>query len=299
MITLWMIACGLLTIGFAILIIKLVLIKRDIRQLGRKLSDIAHTDTNARLGTSTFDKSISALIQSINVMLKKNRKDHIQAKRTEATLKRAITNISHDLRTPLTAARGYLQMLESPDLDPATRARYLEIIGGRLDSLSVLMSNLFEFAQVIEGNTTFEIQEVNISNILRDALSEAYRELEYKGFRVDVDIPDAPVVWRCDLDALRRVLQNLLKNVCVHGEGYLRVRLDGKQMEISNRAPGLDQLDVEQLFERFYTADASRSNQSTGLGLAIARELIERMGGTLTADREGDMLVMRLELPRN
>jgi len=296
MIVLW-IACGLLTVALIVMVFKLCLMKNDIRQLGNKLSDVAHTDTNARLATNTFDKSITALIRSINAMLKKNRQDHFQALRTEAELKRAITNISHDLRTPLTAARGYLQMLESSDLDAETRARYVEIIRGRLDSLGILMSDLFEFARIIEGNTTFEIQEVNISNALRDALSEAYRELEYKGFRVDVDIPDAPVVCQCDPDALRRVLQNLLKNVCVHGKRYLRVRLDEHQVEISNQADGLDKLDVEQLFERFYTSDASRSNQSTGLGLAIARELTERMGGKLTAQKDDDMLVMRLALP--
>ncbi|MCL2367816.1 MAG: sensor histidine kinase, partial [Oscillospiraceae bacterium] len=110
MIALW-IACGLLTVALIAAVCKLVLMKNDIRQLGNKLSGIVHTDTNARLITRTFDKSVSALIQSINAMLKKNRKDHFEAQRTEAELKRAITNISHDLRTPLTAARGYLQML--------------------------------------------------------------------------------------------------------------------------------------------------------------------------------------------
>ena len=296
MIAVWIPACGLLAIGFAILFIKLVLMKRDIRQLGMKLSDIAHIDTNARLLTNTFDKSISGLIQSINAMLKKNRRDHFEARRTEAELKRAITNISHDLRTPLTAARGYLQMLESADPDAETRARYIAIIRGRLDSLSVLMSNLFEFARIIEGNTTFDLQEINIGNALRDALSEAYRELEYKGFTVDADIPDAPVICRCDPDALQRVLQNLLKNVCVHGKQYLRVRLTDNRIEIANKAEGLDQIDVSHMFERFYTSDASRNNQNTGLGLAIAKELTERMGGKLTADRDKDMLVMGITL---
>ena len=294
-----LILCITLGILLALCLLRLFLLKQDIRQLSNKLSDIAHIDTNARLATHTFDKSVSRLIQSINAMLKKNRMDHIAAKRTEAELKRAITNISHDLRTPLTAARGYLQMLESSDLDPVTRARYVEIIGGRLENLSALMGNLFEFAQVIEGNTVFEIQAVNISNALRDALSESYRELEHKGFRVEIDIPEAPVLCRCDPDALRRVLQNLLKNVCVHGRGELRVRLREGVIEIANRADGLERMDVAQLFERFYTSDASRSNQNTGLGLAIARELTERMGGALLAEKDEDMLVMRLVLPQD
>jgi len=294
-----LILCITLGILLALCLLRLFFLKHDIRQLSNKLSDIAHIDTNARLATRTFDKSISDLIQNINAMLKRNRQDHFNAQRTEAALKRAITNISHDLRTPLTAARGYLQMLESADLDPETRARYTEIIRGRLDSLAVLMSNLFEFAKIIEGNTTFEIQEVNITNTLRDALCEAYRELEYKRFQVDTDIPDTPVICRCDPDALQRVLQNLLKNVCIHGKEYLRVRLDGNQIEISNKGDGLDKIDVAHMFERFYTSDASRNNKNTGLGLAIAKELTERMGGKLSASRAGDMLTMHIVLPQD
>ncbi|MCL2367707.1 MAG: HAMP domain-containing histidine kinase, partial [Oscillospiraceae bacterium] len=226
-----------------------------------------------------------------------NRKDHFEAQRTEAELKRAITNISHDLRTPLTAARGYLQMLESPDIDAETRSRYLEVIRGRLDNLTVLMSDLFEFARIIEGNTTFDIQQVNIGNALRDALSEAYGELERKGFTMVVDIPNAPNTCLCDPDALRRVLQNLLKNVCIHGKEYLRIRLAEGKIEISNKADGLNKIDVAHMFERFYTSDASRNNKNTGLGLAIAKELTERMGGQLLASKENDVLVMQIVLP--
>ena len=291
-----LILCITLGILLAACLLYLFLLKRDIRQLNNKLSDISYIDTNARLATSTFDKHVSDLVQDINVMLKRNRQNHFDAQRTEAELKRAITNISHDLRTPLTAARGYLQMLESSDIDEETSAHYIEIIRGRLDSLSTLVNDLFEFARIIEGNTVFDIQKVNIGNALRDALSEAYGELERKGFAVEVEIPDVPVNRYCDMDALRRVLQNLLKNVYTHGKDQLRIRLTDKTIEIANKADGLDKIDTEQMFERFYTSDASRSNKNTGLGLAIAKELTERMNGQLLANKEDDMLVMRVAL---
>ena len=295
--SLTIVLCIVLGIFFVACLLYVFLLKRDIRQLNNKLSDIAHIDTNARLVTNTFDKRISDLVQSINDMLRRNRKDHYDVRRIEAELKRAITNISHDLRTPLTAARGYLQMLESPDLDVKTRARYLDIISGRLDSLGILMNNLFEFARIIEGNTTVDIQQVNVSNILRDSLSEAYGELERKGFTVDVDIPEAPVICLCDTDALRRVLQNLLKNVYYHGKEYLRVRLSDGRIEITNKTDDLNKLDVEHIFERFYTADTARTNKSTGLGLAIATELTHRMSGKISAKKDDDMLVISIQLP--
>lgn len=271
-------------------------IKRDLRRMSAMLDEIAGSDTNMRLTTGTSDKDVAALAVSINVMLERNRREHFEKVRAEAALKRAVTNISHDLRTPLTSALGYLQLLESPEHDDENTAQYLEIIRGRLNALSELMETLFEFARIIEGATVIDIQKVNIGNELRDVLSECYTELESKGFTVDVDIPDAPVICLCDKDALRRVLQNLLKNAYTHGREYLRVRLDGGIIEIANKADGLDELDTERIFERFYTADASRTSKNTGLGLAIVKELTARMGGQVNASISGDMLVVQVSL---
>ena len=293
--TIAIIACGIFAIGFAAVLIRLLLIKRDVRKMGEKLSDITQTDTNAQLTTQTFDKDVVALVQSINSTLERNRQDYFELKRTEAILKRTITNISHDLRTPLTAAHGYLQMLESAELCEETKMQYLKIIDGRLNNLGVLMSDLFEFSRIIERSLELEMSQINLGNALRDALSDAYLELKRKGFTVETDISDTPVMCHCDGDALRRVLQNLLKNVYVHGKEFLSVRLIGNRIEISNRADNLDKVEIASIFERLYTADSSRSNKNTGLGLAIAKELTERMGGRLDASVEDDMLTMRLE----
>jgi len=274
-------------------------IKHDLKNINRKLVEIVGSDTNAQLTTDTHDGDVAALAATINTVLEQNRRVHFEKGRAEAALKRAVTNISHDLRTPLTAALGYMQMLETSDLDSATQARYVETVKGRLEALSELMNSLFEFARVIEGDTVFDIKEVNICNILRDALSESYAELEAKGFTVDISIPDAPVMCQCDESAIRRVLQNLLKNACVHGKEYLRVSLTDSVIEIANKADGLTDLDTEQIFERFYTADASRTSKNTGLGLAIAKELTERMGGHIMAGVNGELLVMRVfEFPQ-
>jgi len=271
--------------------------KRELQRLRHQLDVIIETDTNARLTTATSDRDVAAFAVSINAMLERNRHDLYEKNRAEAALKRAVTNISHDLRTPLTSALGYLQMLESTDLDGDARARYVEIAKGRLEALSALMNSLFEFARVIEGDAELDIIAVNISNVLRDALSEFYVEFEARGFAVGVSIPDAPEIRLCNEDALRRILQNLLKNVCVHGKEFIRVRLDDGAIEIANKADFLAEHDIENLFERFYTADASRTSKNTGLGLAIAKELAVRMGGHITADLDGELFVIRVALP--
>lgn len=291
-----LIVCILLGLLLAAALLKWFLLKRDIRQLLAKLEAIIQSDTNARLTTDTFDKDIVRLAESINKMLQRNRRDLFEKYRAEADLKRAITNISHDLRTPLTSALGYLQMMEAASLEEETRSRYIAIVRGRLEVLSQLMNSLFEFARVIEGTTSYVLQKVNIGNPVRDALLAHYAELEEKGFVVDAEIPDTPVYCLCDGDVLRRILQNLLKNVCIHGHSFLRIRVENGVIEIANKADGLNELDTERIFERFYTADASRTSKNTGLGLAIVKELVLRMDGTITAGVTGECLVIRLTL---
>jgi len=302
-------ACVILGIGCFAILAKWLLLKGDIREMGNKLAEIAHIDTNVLVTTSTFDNDIANLSQSINDVLQKSRQDYYQVQRLEATLKRAITNISHDLRTPLTSAKGYLQMAGNPGLETETLHRYHEIIRDRLEALTVLMDSLFAFSRAVEGNVT--LQSVNIGNILRDALAGSYAEIEDKGFIVESHIPDAPVYHVCDEDAMKRVVLNLVSNAVVHGNGYLRVSLsDGAGrspsgellahaawvIEIANKAKDLHLIDVDNIFERFYTADTSRTNKRTGLGLAIAKELIEKMGGSISAEKIDDLLVMRVWL---
>ena len=287
-------ACVVFGIGCFAILAKWLLLKSDIRDMGEKLAEIIPLDTNVLLTTATFDNNIANLSLSINDLLQKRRQDYFEVQRTEATLKRAITNISHDLRTPLTSAKGYLQMAASEGLEAETLHRYHEIIQDRLTALTVLMDSLFAFTQAVEGNVT--LQSVNIGNILRDTLAGSYIEIEKKGFIVESDIPDTPVYHICDEDAMKRVVLNLVSNAVVHGNGYLRVRFTGGVIEIANKAKDLHLIDAGNIFERFYTADTSRTNKRTGLGLAIAKELVEKMGGGISAVIDGDLLVMRVVL---
>ena len=284
------VACGILAVGFVAVLVRLVQVKRDLKKIGGKLKEIAQIETNTQLRTDTFDRDISNLIQGINDMLQKNRRSQIEVNRMEAILKRAITNISHDLRTPLTSAKGYLQMSENTALDEETRLRYFAIIRERLDALTILMDSLFAFSRAVEGDVS--LSRVNIGNTLRDALVGNFAELESKGFVVEADIPDTPVYCICDEDALKRVLQNLIANAVVHGKDYLHVQLLDGEIKISNKVDNLHHIDVNNIFERFYTADTSRTNKSTGLGLAIAKELVEKMNGRIFAEKIEDLLVV-------
>jgi len=289
---LWII-CGILAVILVFGLVRFLGVKKDIRQLGKRLDEIIRTDTNAQLTTQTFDKDIVSLAKSANDLLAKSRQDFFKAQRTEADLKRAISNISHDLRTPLTSAKGYLQMLAGADEEAVSR--YLGIIKGRLDTLTALMDNLFTFSRAMDENIF--VKKVNVGNVLKDAITDSYVELTRKGFTVESNITSSPVYWNCDEDALKRIFQNLVKNAYIHGNSYIRVTLKDNKIEIANKAAGLNEIDIARIFDRFYTADAARTHKRTGLGLAIAKELTQRMGGQISANKEGDMLVVVITLP--
>jgi len=294
MIIIWL-ACGLLSIGFIAVVLKLILLKKDIRQLSDMMNIITKTDTNAHLYTNTFDHDIVDLSENMNQLLEKHRQIYLKIDNAQNDLKRAITNISHDLRTPLTSVKGYLQMVESGDFDAETNMRYLAIIRDRLDILSVLMDNLFAFSRAIESNIVLE--PVNIGYILRDTLAGSFAEIKNSGFIVETTIPDDPIYWICEEEALRRILQNLISNAISHGKDFLCIKLSDDVLEIANKAANIAQIDEHDIFERFYTADVSRSNKRTGLGLAIAKELTDKMDGNISARKVDDMLVISLYFP--
>jgi len=272
--------------------------KREVRKLNLALLAIVETDTNSQLTTNAAGGGIAQFVATINLLLEGDRRRIFETTRAEANLKRAITNISHDLRTPLTAAKGYLQMLESPTLDAETRAKYLQIVQERLNTQTTLMDSLFEFAQVMEGREMPAAESVNLCNIVRDVVSANYVQLAEKGFDVDIQLPDGDVVCQGSKDATERILQNLIRNVCVHGKEYLRVAVTGDGVEIANKAENVQTIDTSQMFDRFYTADAARTNKTTGLGLAIVKELAAQMGWGVTAKVVGELLVIKIHINR-
>jgi len=275
------------------------LLKRDIQELDETLSQIRNADTNLKLTTQTFDKDISRLSLSINDLLEKNQEISRKSEHTNLELRRAITNISHDLRTPLTSIMGYMQMLKSGKTPENKKAEYLDIVESRLKSLSALIDELFEFTQIVEGHTSYHIERVNICNPLMDVISAFYDDFTDKGIVPEISIPNAPVYAYCDVNALKRIAQNLIKNAFQHGNKSFNLTVceGAPELVFANNAPDVRSLDVNRLFERFYTTDAPRTNKNAGLGLAIAKELTEQMGGEITAKVNGDFLVIRVRLP--
>ena len=283
--------------GAAVLLLagKIYLMRRAARELEEGLREKLRADTNTLIDISTRDRDMRRLASRINGELGRLRAQRLRYQQGDLELKEAVTNISHDLRTPLTAICGYLELLEQEDVSGQAR-EYLGIIQGRAELLRQLTEELFRYCVVLSDPGGLNREELCLNGALESSLAAAYTNLTGAGIMPQVEIPEEKVVRRLDRAALSRIFSNLLSNAVKYSSGDLEVTLTGDGKVIfANRCRALTTVEVERLFDRFYTVEAAR--KSTGLGLSIARALAERMDGTLTAEYKDGKLVLTAHFP--
>lgn len=288
----WVLAAGLALLALG-LGWKVALLRHGIKGLRRDLAERRGQDTNTLLSLPCRDRELRRLASALNQELRALRQERLRYQQGDKELKEAVVNISHDLRTPLTAISGYLQLLQGQDLPPDTR-RYLEQIGGRTQAMKRLTEELFRYSVVVsEENLARE--PVDLRRAVEEALLSFYGALEGRGIEPQVRLPETPVIRQLDPAAVNRVLGNILTNALKYSAGDLEVTLEESgRLTFSNAAPGLDPVAAGRLFDRFYTVEAARN--STGLGLSIAKELTQRMGGEMGAELHNGRLTVWLEL---
>lgn len=288
----WVLAAGLALLALG-LGIKVALLRHGIKGLRRDLVERRGQDTNTLLSLPCRDRELRRLASALNQELRALRQERLRYQQGDKELKEAVVNISHDLRTPLTAISGYLQLLQGQDLPPDTR-RYLEQIGGRAQAMKRLTEELFRYSVVVsEENLARE--PVDLRRAVEEALLSFYGALEGRGIEPQVRLPEEKVERLLDPAAVNRVLGNILTNALKYSAGDLEVTLEESgRLTFSNSAPGLDPVAAGRLFDRFYTVEAARN--STGLGLSIAKELTQRMGGSIGAELHGGTLTVWLKL---
>lgn len=288
----WVLAAGLALLALG-LGWKVALLRYGIKGLRRDLVERRGQDTNTLLSLPCRDRELRRLASALNQELRALRQERLRYQQGDKELKEAVVNISHDLRTPLTAISGYLQLLQGQDLPPDTR-RYLEQIGGRTQAMKRLTEELFRYSVVVsEENLARE--PVDLRRAVEEALLSFYGALEGRGIEPQVRLPEEKVERLLDPAAVNRVLGNILTNALKYSAGDLEVTLEESgRLTFSNSAPGLDPVAAGRLFDRFYTVEAARN--STGLGLSIAKELTQRMGGSIGAELHGGTLTVWLKL---
>ena len=285
---------ALLCAVIAALIIKIIVMKKAARNINEQFAQKLSDETNTLIALDTVDKDMKKLASGINDSLKKLREEHNRYVCGDAELKAAITNISHDLRTPLTAICGYLEVMKKSRLDEQT-AKYLEIINGRAELMKQLTEELFRYSVILSSDGSEETEELAVNGVLEDCIMGYYAAFTERGITPEIKLTEEKVVRQVNKNNLARTFNNLMNNALKYSDGdmYISLSSDG-EIIFSNTAAGLTKLQVERLFDRFYTVREARN--STGLGLSIARTFVEQMNGSISAELSGSRLIIRIKL---
>lgn len=284
--------CILLTIAVILLLIKIYFMKISAREIAEKLSEKLSADTNTLIDISSGDKDMRALAEKLNVQLRQLREERRRFRHGDTELKEAVTNISHDLRTPLTAVFGYLDLLEREEKSDTVQ-QYLGQIRGRTEAMKTLTEELFRYS-IVASSQPLKYEKLCVNSVLEESLAEFYGAIVQKGITPKIEITETRVERILDKTALKRIFGNIIGNAVKYSGGDLFVTFeeDGTAT-FSNIAEGLDSVAVGKLFDRFYTVETA--GNSTGLGLSIAKLLAEQMGGTITAEYVGNRVVITLK----
>lgn len=286
------------TLAAVILGVILVLYRRQVKKICRQMEFLKDNRTNLRLTSDLPLSELNELIDGINDIIDRSRKRQERMLQNETQLKETITNLSHDIRTPLTSLDGYFQLLQQ-DSTEEERIRHLSIIRSRILSLREMLEELFTYTRLQDIDYRLELERIDFGKCVYDTVFSFYEEFEKKGIEPKADFRDGHFFIQGNEEALCRALQNLLKNALVHGNAEIAMELsckDGKVVfQCSNDTACPEEIDMEQVFQRFYKADSSRTHTSAGLGLSIAKGLVERMGGEIFAKLDGKVFQVRIE----
>lgn len=272
---------GILISVIGALTIKVYLLKKEANEIREGFEKKIKTDTNTLIDISGNDPVMANLADSINKELRFLRAERNRFQQGDRELKTAVTNVSHDIRTPLTAIYGYIDLLGREEL-PEEAKYYLMQIKNRADAMKLLTEELLKYS-IITAEEEIKVESVNLGNVLEETIASFYGEFIQKRIEPNIKISDKPVIRQLDKNQMVRIFSNIISNALKYSDGDFSVKLsENGEIIFSNRAQNLDAVTVEKLFNRFYTVENARN--STGLGLSIAKLLTERMGGTIKSD---------------
>lgn len=285
-----------LFIVIATLLAKVYLLKKSVKEIKVAFAEKIHNDTNTLIHISSHDTDMRELASSLNTQLKYFNQSRQKFEHGDLELKEAITNISHDLRTPLTAIYGYLKLLENEECSEVGRT-YLIAIENRIKAMKQLTEELFQYTLTVSDTEEMTIETVNLNGILESCISSYYSVLKQNNIIPQINIPDKRIFGKGNENALSRILGNIISNAVKYSDGALEIVLtENREILFSNHASGLTEIQVERLFDRFYTVNNAR--KSTGLGLAISKALVEKMGGTISANFENEVLTIKMSIQK-
>lgn len=290
---LWfMVCCAALAVLSMALVVKIVLMRKSAGEIEQEFADKIKEESNTLISISSRDKAMCSLAAGINGQLRELRAMRHRFMLGDLELKNAITNISHDIRTPLAAVCAYLDLLDTCEMEDAA-AEYVCIIRNRAEMLRQLTEELFRYSMVIAPFKENIEENVVVNSVLEESIAGFYAVLQEKKITPEVHITERKIIRKLSRQSLSRILSNLISNAVKYSDGDLDITLtDQGEIIFANTASKLNEVQVGRLFDRFYTVETS--GKSTGLGLAIARTLVEQMNGSITAAFHKGRLIIRV-----
>ena len=292
---LWVLIIAFLSVLIAALIIKIISLKRAVKDIEESLSEKLTTDTNTLIDISSNDKRIRSLAGTLNRELAVLRKEKLSYMNGNNELKNSVTNISHDLRTPLTAICGYIELLEREEKTKEAE-KYLDIIKKRVEFMVKLTEELFGYSVIMSEKGGKTASYTDVKNVLEESIASFYEVLISRNIVPVINLTKEKVIKNLNSHALSRVFSNLLNNAVKYSDGDLEISLfENGEIVFANTASKLDVVEVEKLFDRFYTVETAKN--STGLGLSIAKTLVEQMRGEISAKYKDGKLYIKIVPP--
>ena len=277
-----------------VLIAKIYFMKKSVKEIELSLKDILKSNTNNLLTISSSDKDVKKLTNVLNIELKDLRKQRLPYETGNQEIKSSITNISHDIRTPLTAISGYIDLIKESK-ENKKKEEYLKIVENKTNDLILLTEQLFDFSKTMDIGTKVEKQKCLVNEILEETLANYYIIFKENNIVPQIEITKNRIYKIVDRNTIIRVFENILSNVTKYSNGDFRVSLDDDgKIIFSNKATSLDATTVEKIFNRYYTVENAK--KSTGIGLSIAKQLVELNGGTINAKYIKSHLIIEINL---
>lgn len=271
--------------------------RRQIKNVKSQISFLNQHETNMLITSDQKSGCVAELTDELNTLIEQTAALRKEIADNESHLKDTIINLSHDIRTPLTSMDGYFQLLLKSD-DPVERQQYATVISDRLSSLKEMLDELFTYAKLTNKAYEVELSPCAVNEILLSVLFSFYKDIKQRGIKPLVNVPEQDIFIQGNEPALRRIFQNILKNCIEHGNNQLSVRLintaDTVQIYFENDYQTQEPIVANKVFDRFYKADGARSKTSTGLGLSIAKELVERLNGSITGNVKNDIFTITI-----
>lgn len=290
--SIWFYLCIIILFITSIISIKYILLKLSLNKLYKDFELIINSDTNNLLTISCNDKNLKEFINKLNKNLKKLRKLELEYNQGNINLKHTITNISHDLRTPLTAIKGYLDILDKKNFTKE-QIKYFNIINTKVNDLVNLTEELFNYSKILDKAYLIKKEQVCLNIVLEEVLCSYYDLFKNNNIIPKIDITSNKIIKEIDLICFKRIIENIISNLLKYSNKSIYIKLDNTgSITFINKTKKLDKVSVGKIFDRYFTVESSK--KSNGIGLSIAKELVILNNGEITAKYINNKLIIKI-----